>query len=191
MKEIKIFENVPFRKDKDLITAYNDFMELLPEDAYAVFKDADAMYLTPTYGLDIIKAIEDNPEVGCFTCKTNRIGNFRNQIHHVTDSDDIEVHRKIADKMQKKNQGQYTKWNHTTRELLNGMFIVLSKKAWRKMGKVVIWEPGYSKILGVDCAIHRSLLQNNMDVVTIESLYIYHYYSGFNGREGRDVSHLK
>ena len=42
---VKIFENRIYRQDKDLIKGYNSFMELLPNDGWAAFVDADILYL--------------------------------------------------------------------------------------------------------------------------------------------------
>ena len=191
MEEPKIFEFTPFRRDKNIITAYNNFMELLPEDGWAVLRDADLMWLDSYYGVQIIKAIEDNPNVGALTITVNRIGNRLNQHYSIYLEDDIIIHRKIAAKIKKKFEGVYLDWNHETGELLNGMVMIVSKKVWKKVRGFKEWLPNYSKILGVDTKFHKDLLANNLDVKVIKGIYAYHWYSGFNEISGRNINHLK
>jgi len=188
--EGKIWVNTPYNTDKDLITAYNDFFELIGENDWAVFIDHDAMPLDPFWFHNVVDAIKKYPDYG-FTCLSNRCGNIINQCHRKYGGDDIITHRQIALRVAKKNKGKISDWNHSTRELMNGHFIVLSKKMWRKMGKIQIWQPGYSKILGVDNSIQRSLLLIGSDIKVIDSIYVYHFYSGSNEIMNRNVSHLK
>jgi len=188
MNRIPIFECVPWDDEKDLINAYNSFMELLPDDGWGIFKDADAMWLDPFYGLSITNAIQNNPNTDCFTCKTNRIGNLY-QLHSEYGGDDIVKHRSIAEVIKLKNKGKYTDFKYDLKKtsVLSGVLIILSKKAWLKIGGFKEWEENYSKILGVDNKLHQDLNKFGLKTKLINELYIYHWYRGGTNNK----SHLK
>jgi hypothetical protein len=185
MDDIKIFENTPYREDKNLIKAYNSFMELLPDNGWALFRDADTIFLDSFFGEIINRAIRNNPNTGCFTCVTNRIGN-KAQLHDEYSGDDISTHRKIAEKIKKKNYSKYENLefslNASNPKTLSGMLIVLSKDAWKRIGGFKMstlrlpTQPSY--ILGVDNQLHKDLHKHNINVKIIKELYIYHWYRG-------------
>lgn len=189
-----IFENTPFRIDKNLIKAYNEFMEMMPENGWALFRDADTLFLDPFYGEVFERAIRNNPDAGCFTCLTNRIGN-EIQLHGEYSGDDIKIHRDIAQKIKEENYNQYSvfPFNPLKKEALSGMVILLSKKSWKSIGgfkKSTI--PVRAKnvnlnILGVDNQLHKDLNQKRIPLKIIKEMYVYHWYRG--GEE--DKTHLE
>ena len=192
-----IFENTPYREDKNLIEAYNSFMELLPEDGWALFRDADTLFLDPFYGEIISRAIQNNEDAGCFTCLTNRIGN-KVQLHNEYEGDDIKKHREIAEKIKQKNYNTYDLFNFDvdSGSTLSGMLMVLSKKAWKEIGgfkrsTITSASPrkrsSNSNILGVDNQLHKDLHANGIELKIIKEMYIYHWYRG----GGTDKDHLK
>lgn len=181
---IKIFENTPYRVDKDLIKSYNSFMELLPADGWAVFRDGDTLFLDSFYGELIVNAIKENPDTDCFTCLTNRIGNIR-QLHSEYVGDDIIKHRQIAKKLREKYGSTCIDFS---KGALSGMLFVLSKSSWEKIGGFKEFKPGYSKMLGVDNKLHSDLFKNGFKTKIIRGLYIYHWYRGGNIHQ---TNHLK
>ena len=181
---IQLFENTPYRRDKDLVKAYNSFMELLPDDGWALFRDADTLFLDSFYGETILKAIEDNPDTDCFTCLTNRIG-CPIQKHSEYKGDDIIKHREIANKL-KSVKPEYINFPKDS-TLMSGMLFVLSKKAWDKIGGLKKHPNVNNNILGVDNKLHLDLLKNKFKIKVIKNLYIYHWYRGGNMS---DTKHL-
>jgi len=185
---IHIFENTPYRVDKNLITAYNSFMELLPKNGWAVFRDADTLFLDSFYGELIIKAIKENPDTDCFTCLTNRIGGQR-QLHREYLGDDITKHREIAKKLKEKYISSYEDYTNPNNPCpFSGMLFILSKSSWEKIGGFKEYKPGYSKILGVDYRLHLDLFKNGFKTKIIKGLYVYHWYRGGDIHDSR---HLK
>lgn len=183
---IPIFENTPYRTDKDLILAYNSFMELLPENGWAVFRDADTLFLDSFYGNIIEEAIINNPDTDLFTCMTNRIG-CPYQRHHEYTGDDINKHREISNKLKKRYKGQYEDiTNNFIR--ISGMVMILSKKSWLKIGGFKEFSPGHGKMLGVDNKLHIDLKNNGFKLKLIKGLYVYHWYRGGNASY---TEHLK
>jgi len=68
-----IFTAVPYRADANLGAAYNEFMDLLPADAWAVFLDHDAMPTTGKWHAQFEEAIAFKPDAGAFVAMSNRI----------------------------------------------------------------------------------------------------------------------
>jgi len=196
VKDFIIFENTPFRIDKNLIIAYNSFMELLPDEGWALFRDSDTLFLDSFYGEVFERAIRNNPDTGCFTCLTNRIGN-KKQLHNEYSGDDIAIHRTISDKLKKHNYNTYEQLSFRPEksEALSGMVILLSKKAWKEIG-------GFKKstlsnhsprdknlnILGVDNQLHKDLNNKRIPLTLIKEMYLYHWY---RGGDSQNNDHLK
>lgn len=183
---ITIFENTPYREDKNLVEAYNSFMQLLPDGAWALFRDADTLFLDSFYGSHIIECIKRYPQAKCFTAITNRIGN-KHQLHAVYNGDDIGKHRSIAISLKQKYGTECTKI--PSAPYMSGMLFVLNKDAWKQIGGFGKFAKQESLILGVDNELHRRLIQHNLPVMLMKGLYIYHWYRG--GNIGKDrLKHL-
>lgn len=185
MSDFVVFENTPYREDKNLVKAYNDFMSILPKGSWALFRDADTLFLDSFYGETINRAIKSNPDTGCFTCLTNRIGN-KLQLHDEYSGDDISKHREIAEKIKKKNHSKYEEFKFIPkgpkRNTLSGMLILLSKDAWNRVGgfkpSTAISARAAKNILGVDNQLHKDLHNHGIKTKIIKELYIYHWYRG-------------
>ena len=171
---VKIFENTPYNNEKDLVKAYNDFMEIIPDDSWALFRDADTLFLDSFYNQLFEEAILQNPNTGCFTAVTNRI-NCADQLHYEYKGDDISIHRDIAIKLREK-YGSSCK-SFTGHDKLSGFCILLKKSVWKEING---FKPYNSKsnILGVDNQLHIDLINNNHDIKIIQGLYMYHWYRG-------------
>ena len=184
---ISIFENTPYRVDKNLIESYNSFMELLPDNGWAVFRDGDTLFLDSYYGQIIENAIKDNPDTDCFTCFTNRIA-CPKQTFMIYNGDDIVKHRQIAKMLREKfgsNCEDFSK--PVIPNIMSGMVMILSKKAWKKIGGFKEYKPNYGNILGVDNRLHIDLFENGFKTKIIKGLYVYHWYRGGKINE---VNHL-
>ena len=171
---IKIYEHTPYNNEKDLVKAYNEFMELIPSNGWALFRDADTLFLDYHYNELFENAIVDNPNTFCFTCVTNRLNN-KKQVYDEYKGDDIKIHREIAIKLRKK-------YGHSCEILplpptLGGFCILLKKSVWKKIGGFKYWN-SKSKILGVDNKLHEDLGKHNEPVKIIKGLYMYHWYRG-------------
>ncbi len=171
---INIYEHTPYNNEKDLVKAYNSFMKLIPNDGWALFRDADTLFLDSHYNELLERAIIDNPDTFCFTGVTNRINN-KDQLHDEYKGDDIVIHRRIAMKLRKK-------YGHSCKEFLppdylSGFCILLKKTLWKKLNGFKPWN-NKSKILGVDNKLHKDLIAHNEPIKIIKGLYMYHWYRG-------------
>jgi len=186
--KVKIFECTPIlQEDMSLISAYNSFMDLMPDDAWVIFRDADTLFLDYAPFELIIKSIKENPDVSCFSCMTNRIGQPR-QKHNTYSGDDITKHRDIANQLRNLYGTMLEDFSEITPiSTISGMVMILSKKAWNQIGGFKEYRPGYGKILGVDTRLHMDLSESGLQTKLIKGLYVYHWYRGGTG----DSSHLK
>jgi GT2 family glycosyltransferase len=169
-----IYYSVPYSTDKNLGKYYNDFMKLLPnEDDYACFVDGDTIFTTANYGHIIEQVVKENPEVGCFTCYTNRIGCKWQILPGVdTDTNDIKYHRDLGRNIQT-IFGTICEdvTNVKKGEVMSGLLILLKKSTWIKIG-------GFKEdgMLGIDNDLHWKLQKYNEKIYIMKGIYLYHWY---------------
>lgn len=170
----------PIERGKDLGWAYNNFMEHLKDDDWAIFLDHDAMFTTTYWYHQICEIIKFYPDAGELTGVTNRIGNPIQLVNNIDrDNHDIKYHRKIG--LDLYNQRKLEVHEYTNRKWgLSGFVIVTSKKAWKAVG-------GFkSGFLGVDWDYTNRLWDKKIKTYIMGGVYLYHWYRG----DG-DTSHIK
>ena len=154
--------------------AYNNFMKLIGEDDWACFLDHDAMFTTSDWYNQIEDIIKDNPDVGVFGARTNRIASRHQLVGNIdVNNHDIEYHRKIGSHIK-------TKWysdvflldSKKTRDAgLSGVVILIQKRTWSKLGG---FKP--DGFLGVDNDIRYRADDKNVKVGIMNGIYVYHWY---------------
>ena len=95
-----IYTNIPYTPSEygtNLGYAYNKFMELLPnDDDWACFLDHDAMFTTSNWYHQLETIIKNNPDVGAFGARTNRVANTFQLVGNINlMSNDLEYHRNV------------------------------------------------------------------------------------------------
>lgn len=180
-----IYYNIPYKSDKNLGKAYNEFMELLPKDTdYACFVDADTIFTTPNYGTVIEEVLHRYPNVRCFTALTNRVS-CKWQVHSGVDpkNNDMEYHRIFGKGLQ---EIYGTKCEDVSdkpsNEAMSGLLILIRKDLWRRIGKFK-----ESGMLGIDNDLHWKIQKNREKIYLMKGIYLYHWYRYPNFR---DTSHL-
>jgi len=170
----------PKEKGNNLGWAYNNFMELLPEDDWACFLDHDATFTTRYWYHQLQNIIKQNKNIGLYTCLTNRIGQHKQLVKGVDkENHDIRYHRKIGNTLQKEYYDTVLEFNNPNQPL-SGVVILISKKTWKQVGG---FKDGF---LGVDNDIHKKCLDNKIQVGLMAGVYVYHWYRG----DG-DLTHLE
>lgn len=155
---------IPFRADKNLGRAYNEALELLPADAWALFVDHDAMPTTPKWHAQFEEAIAFRPDAGAFVAMTNRIASPWQRCGD-PDSNDIAVHRRFGAARTKVR----TLLDISATKGFGGVAFAVSRSAWRAVG-------GFADGLGcVDHSLHFGLQRIGRPVFLIEGLYFYHW----------------
>lgn len=175
-----IYYFTPYAIDKDLGSAYNHYMSLLPnDDDYAVFTDGDTMFLGDDYGTQIDKIVKANPKAGMFTCVTNRVGNKQQCHNHIiSENPDMRYHKEIALDLQER---KYMDVKPMKRRI-SGHLMIIKKSVWFS-------NKFQSGLLAVDNKISSMLIKKGFDVLLMQGVYLMHYYRLIEGRKYKD--HLK
>ena len=161
---------IPYAPDGNLGPIWNEILESLPADGWAAILDHDAMFTTPVWYKQVMRAIKEQP-LGTFSCVSNRIGvESRWQSTSRDDMDagehDIRSHRILGAELSKDR----TLTDVTDRELMAGMFFVISKKTYRIIG------PFPNGLRGLDNTLHMRLRMKSLRLYCINGLYLYHWY---------------
>lgn len=160
---VKVFYSSPYRSNKDIGGANNEFISLLPDDAWICITDADAMFLNPDYGTRIENIINDfGDKYALIGCLTNRIGS-NHQCYGGKFSEDMDMknHYDIAN----------LKLPNTIIDGgVAGFFMLFSKATWKKAG-------GFKeKSITCDTEFNRSVSRMGGKVGVYQGLYMMHTY---------------
>lgn len=153
--------------------AYNNFMKLIGDDDWACFLDHDACFTTSSWYTQLEDVIAENPEIGAFGCRTNRIGNTYQLVGGIdTYNNDIEYQRKIGNEIKEKYKDSISMvTENTLQKGFSGVFILISKKTWKKIDGFL-----EGQFLGVDNDLRYRLKAKNIPLAIIDSVYVYHWY---------------
>lgn len=155
---------------------YNEYMERIGDDDFALFIDHDAMFVSDSWK-DIISnvATKHADEIALFISRTNRINNPYQRLNLLEENHRVEDHRVFADHLHQKFSSSTTECSKLPSS--SGVIIMLSKKTWKKHK----FSDGFLK---VDNNIHLSHRVSNDPVYLMNGLGIYHFY-----RADNDLSH--
>lgn len=179
LKEPKLYVFIAYAPPsyaQDLGRAYNDYMELIEEDAFALFLDHDAMFCSPDWFKMVQKLVTGYEGVECLVVgRTNRIGNPYQRVGVLMDEHRSSAHEQLAAYL---NEAQRD-WvaNVASLDSTSGVIMMLSKRTWRKV-------PFSSGFLKVDNRMHIAFRESGRPVLMPASLYAYHFY-----RADGDQSH--
>lgn len=182
---LKVFYSTPYRSDKNIGKANNDFIALLPDDAWVVITDADALFLRPDFGT-CIEEIISNTSFDLIGCTTNRLGGV-NQLYNKEFSEDFNVlnHYHIANELWLNNG---SKTEPTTG--VAGLCMIFKKETWKKAG-------GFKeKSITCDTEFNKSVVKSGGKVGLATGLYMFHMYRPSEAGKGRvkaqqSISHLR
>ena len=207
-----IYFNIPWAEDRDIANAYNQFMEIIPNDTdFACFIDADAMFLHEFFGSMLYEVIEKHPNKNFFCSYVSRcaydgsgvwaiptkeecnpLGVSRDEI---TQSNDIEFHKKVAKLLWQKNKTDLIEVNQSflnsrktssgDLSYFSGTCFLIRKSLWRKINKFKsILTDGFSrKLIGVDNRLHKDVLEAEESLYLMKGIYSYHWYRNSKNKE--------
>lgn len=154
----------PYRPDANLGMAYNRCMELLPNGAWAIFRDHDCMETTGQWFNQFAEAIAFKPEAGAIVAMTNRIAAPWQRVGD-KDGNDIAAHRKFGAERAKIR----TLVDITDTRGWGGVMFAISKTAWQECG-------GFPDGLGcVDHGVHYRLRAAGRKVWMHMGIFVYHW----------------
>jgi len=166
-----IYYTTPYNLEKNIGAYYNDFMRLLPAEAWACFIDGDARFTTNNFGHQLQDIINANPICNLFTAVTNRVGTKYQCVQGMWDVNDANLHRKKGLELQ-----QFYKTSCidiTNMPPLSGVLILLKKSMWTACGGFL-----ENKMLGIDNSIHYRVRDKGGCILLMKGVYIEHYYRG-------------
>lgn len=183
---IKIFYSSPFRTDKNIGLANNEFIELLPDNSWICITDADAMFLRPDYGKCIEEIIQAHGnDFGLIGCTTNRLGGSH-QLHENKFSEDFDIinHYNISNKLWEDNGSKIS-----TTTGVAGVMMLFSKKTWLKAGKFK------EKSITADTEFNKAVVRSGGKIGLANGLYMFHAYRLHEAGNGQkkaqqSISHL-
>lgn len=180
--EPKLLTMMPYAEDCNLGKAYNQAMELLPEDAWGILLDHDAMFTTRDWYRQIAEAIRFKPDAGAFVAVTNRIDAVWQRAQEADpENHDIGYHTAIGLERLKRR----TLLDITDTKGFGGVCFAVSKKNWRLAG-------GFADgLLCVDHSLHFGLQRAGRRIYLLESLYCYHRRRAFVGPLPADTPRAK
>jgi GT2 family glycosyltransferase len=155
---------VPYRPDANLGRAYNDFMDLLGLDDWAVFLDHDATPTTGKWFAQIAEAIAFRPDAGAFVAMSNRIASSWQRCGDPS-SNDIAAHRRFGAERAKVR----SLLDVTETKGFGGVMFAVPRRLWAAIGT-------FADGLGcVDHSWHFACQRAGRRVYLIEGLYVYHW----------------
>lgn len=121
-----IYTAIPYRQDANLGRAYNEFMELLPSDGWAVFVDHDAMPTTGLWHAQFTEAIEFKPDAGAIVAMTNRCARSWQRAPGFPQDDVMDDHRAFGAERAKIRRLV----DVTDTKGFGGVMFAVSKRSW-------------------------------------------------------------
>lgn len=161
---------------QDLGRTYNDYMNAIEDDAYALFLDHDAMFTTPSWFELVERLVVGHVGKEClFIGRTNRIGNPYQRVGVLADDHRASSHAVLAEYLKEVNRD----WTVNVAQLnsSSGVILLLSKNTWRNV-------PFSRGFLKVDNRMHMDFRKSGRAVLMPLALYAYHFY-----RADGDTSH--
>lgn len=162
-----VYYSSPFSCDKNIGKAYNDFIKLLPDDAWICITDADAMFMLPNYGVQIEEIIKQHgQDFALIGATTNRLGGLH-QCYKNEFSDDMDVrnHYEIAKKLKGDNGTEVKPTKGVA-----GFFMLFSKETWRKCR-------GFKEeTIKADSMFNRAIKNKGGKIGIATGLYMFHCY---------------
>lgn len=155
----------PWDDDANLGRAYNEAMALLPDDAWAIFKDHDAMPTTGQWHRQFAEAIAHVPDAGAIVATTNRIASDW-QRRGDPKTNDIAWHRKYG----AERASIRTLLDISDTKGFGGVMFAVSKRAWSECG-------GFAEgALGcTDHSLHFRLQKISRKVWLHDGIYVFHW----------------
>jgi GT2 family glycosyltransferase len=161
----KIDVRIPYEPGGKLGEDYNRIMKETPHN-WVLFLDHDIfLSLNPNWYYICQHAIEKEPNVGVFTCKTNaHHSNTGQQDPEAPKGADLFEHLDYSRKVWEKN-----KYHCSPIDKISGFFMLVNKQAWGKAngfpGKAMFKE---------DWDFSRKVKKAGYKLAIIDGLYVYH-----------------
>lgn len=172
-----LFIAEPWREDKNLGLAYNQYMRCLPDDAIVILKDIDTCFVLPDTPYHLLKYHELYPEA-LLTCYTNRLSPLAvPQLSGGKPSETTDM-RTWIELAQLKKKSLY---NVTQiRQDISGFLMVMSKKFWQRFPFPEMPYPDKGGCIGVDTKFGRQVREGGAKIFRCDGIFVFHLYRLFS-----------
>lgn len=179
---MKVHYSSPYSTDKNIGKALNDFCVMIPDEDWICLTDADAMFLTPEYGVQI-EAVARSTKYDLIGCLTNRLGRPI-QRHKGVFSNDFNVknHYDIAVDLASRNWGEVD--DITKAKYVAGMFMLFRKSLWNKI-------KFKENVSNFDDLFSTEVVKSGGKLGLMKGLYMFHCYRIWSDNPKGDREHLK
>lgn len=165
---------IPYSIEGNLVEAYEKCMRLIKDDDWALFLDYDVMFTHRNWYALLDKATKRHPEIGIFTCYTNRIRTEFQRVPKIDrDNHNMIYHMNFGKNLYEKNKDSITIFSKE--EDLGGFVILIKKSVWNKI------KPLEKKgIENIDIEIGRRCHIREIKIARLDGLYAYHWRRGLD-----------
>ena len=161
-----IIHATPYRADKNIGRAYNEFIESLniPDDTWIVLRDGDTMFLTPDWGRQI-EEVAATTHYDLLGCMTNRLrGQHQMPLGFDTEGDLFKMYEYSI-------QIEKRYWGKTEPAPgVAGLFFMFKKSLWKKVGG---FEEG---TIYTDTEFNKSVMAAGGNIGLMSGLFLVHGY---------------
>lgn len=183
----KVFYSTPWSSQKNIGGANNEFISLLPDNAWICITDADSQFMLPDWGKQIEDIILKNGNnFDLIGCVTNRLGGLH-QCYDNKFSEDFDAinHYEIAKELHEKYYDEVEETSGVA-----GLCMIFSKSTWRKVGGFV------ENNITADTLFNKSVKKKSGKIGLAKGLYRFHSYRIWEAGNGRSkaqhsIKHLK
>jgi hypothetical protein len=184
-----VYHITPFSPGSIFGTTINNYIEMLPEDAWICLRDGDTMFLTSEWGAQINRIAKTCGHFDLIGCMTNRI-RMKHQLvgRDINMDTNVINHHYLAEELQQKNYAKVKKIDKP----VAGLFMLFPKRTWHKIkfqDKLMeTTHQDYPREF-FDHNFCRRLLESGGTIGLAEGIYLFHYYR-FHKENYKDVTHI-
>ena len=184
--EPKIYYSTPYATDFNIGRAYNEFISLLPDDAWICLRDGDTCFTTPdsNWGKQISDIVKKHgKDFALIGCYTNRLAST-DQLYGKKFSEEWDWmrHKEIGQELYSNHYDEVVKVNHG----IAGMFMLFPKKTWLKCR---FKEDLPYRVFDTDFC--NKVKANGGKIGMAKGLYLFHDYRAGKENPKTNTSHLK
>lgn len=176
----KIFYTTPYHAG-DIGKGINEFMELVPDDAWVCVRDSDTLFMTSNQQAQIESIVASDPEYDLIGCRTNRLKSPYQAIEGAFNQDSIQFHLELA--IDRENQYYGVIQELPEPEVIAGMFMLFRKTLWFEF-------PFPEKTIQFDMLYSENLRNNGYRLGIAEGIYLLHLYRYGSPDPFRAIEHI-
>lgn len=176
----KVFYSTPWYPD-DIGKGINEFVSLLPDDAWVCLRDSDTLFLTSNQQRQIQDIVDHNPPFDLIGCRTNRLRSPKQALEGAFDVDSIGWHLELAQQREKEYYGLIDELLEP--DVVAGMFMLFRKSLWDEF-KI------QERSISFDTLYTQTLRAAGKKIGIAQGIYLFHLYRYGSPDPFKDVHHI-